>query len=212
MASIPRAARALMLLALVPIGQLPAQAPENSAPSASRPNPSKPSASAVPATSGGQKAPEGGTAKQGPIRLTQVPSLKGQRLSLALQMLRVSDLQGASGVFYIAPQNWRDDIEPGMVYMQTPQPGTPVPEGTVVAYWTFERAGKDQAVLSMPNLQGAPAEEAKMKLGKLGLPLTKGTIGPPAGDKAGVVDDQYPRAGQAIYKETAVFLRLRKVP
>ena len=84
-----------------------------------------------------------------------VPDVRGKTVRLAEQLLRVRDLKPLAGVFYIAAHNWRDDVRPGVVAMQTPQPGTRVPSASTVAVWTFAKAPEEHPVLKMPDLRSA---------------------------------------------------------
>src|SRR5690348_16086848 len=70
-------------------------------------------------------------------RLVKVPALQGRTPDLSQQMLRLLELTAERGVFYIAAESWREDLAAGLVQMQTPQPGSPLPEGGTVAFWTF---------------------------------------------------------------------------
>lgn len=140
-----------------------------------------------------------------PLRLRPVPNLKGKRVTVAKQLLRLREFQAAIGVFYIAPNNWRDDIKPDIVCMQTPQPNSLVPEDITVASWVFVRALDDQELIRTPNIRGLDIDIARKKLADVGLSSVDAI--PMSGRSSGlIVKDQYPRAGQPVYEGTSVFL------
>ncbi|HEY1066862.1 MAG TPA: hypothetical protein VGE52_12155 [Pirellulales bacterium] len=149
------------------------------------------------------------------------PDYGGKSLSEARQAAKLADLSLASGVYYIAPQNWRDEIRPGRVGMQTPQPRTPLTPGSVVAVWTFAVASSSQAEVKTPDLDGLSAKAALEKLQAVGLTAMRpGESSPPAASSPAAVEsdsaagaavesewivvEQYPRAGQAVYEGTGV--------
>lgn len=140
-----------------------------------------------------------------------VPSVKGQTVAVADQLLHLTRLHAAHGTLFIAPKNWRDDILPGRVYMQSPQPGMLVPSGDTVACWTFAKATEDQPLIDMPDLRGLSPAEAQRKLTDAGLvpmpPAAQGTDDAGAEGSAKVAD-HYPRAGQRVYQGTSVYLLL----
>ena len=145
-------------------------------------------------------------------QLRYVPKLQGRRLVVARQIARLARLRFAEGVFYIAPHNWRDDVRPGLVYMQSPQPRGLIREGGTIACWTFLKASEDQEVVKMPDLRRKTQTEAAQRLDDLGLEAMTASPARPDADHA--VDDRsrvlehYPEAGQPVYVGTSVYLRL----
>lgn len=138
------------------------------------------------------------------------PSVKGERVEVARQLLTLAGLGSESGVFYVAPDKWRDDLREGVVYMQAPQPEQPAAPGTPVALWTFRKAEKDQRVVKTPDVRGKTRREAGQALGAAGLVPTKPPEGEPAtGDETAVAGDQYPHPDQPVFAKTAVFVRYR---
>ena len=163
------------------------------------------SAQAILPTRGRPEAPEG---------FRFVPEVRGKERVLALQVLRLADLRGAWGTMYIAPQNWRADLKPRFVGLQTPQPETFVPPDTVVALWTFARAGANQKIVTMPALAGKSRVEATVLLRDSGLKLiqqVEADTFPDERSGAATVIDHYPRAGQKVYEGTSVFLQFQPV-
>jgi beta-lactam-binding protein with PASTA domain len=133
------------------------------------------------------------------------PRLVGEQVATARQLATLAGCQFAVGEFYIASKNWRDDILPEVIYMQTPQPGIPVLPGSLIACWTFRRASADQAVVTMPDLRRMSVKDALEKLTDLKLsamPLYSGST--TKGDV--LVLDQYPRPGQNVLERTSVHL------
>ncbi|MCA9175566.1 MAG: PASTA domain-containing protein [Planctomycetales bacterium] len=132
-----------------------------------------------------------------------VPDVQGQPPAVARQLLRLSKLQLAQGVFYIAPRNWRDDIRPGVVYVQVPPPRTPLLRGGVVAAWAFVRAEDKRPVVETPDLKGLTVEGVRETLAVQNLvPMKSPTIPP----KGAFAVDQYPRPGQKVFQGTHVFV------
>jgi len=131
-----------------------------------------------------------------------VPKLVGERTEIASQLAVLADLKTQSGIYYIAPQNWRNDIKPAVVYLQTPQPGTQVPAGSTVGVWTFVRAAEDGRILDVPDLRGKPVEEATRALTDLELK----PFGLPESTMGLQVVDQYPTPGAKVYAGTSVLL------
>jgi beta-lactam-binding protein with PASTA domain len=129
-----------------------------------------------------------------------------------MQMLRLAELRAVHGVFYIAPHNWRDDMNSQTIFMQTPQPNIPLPQGSVVACWAAEQAPAGQAVVKMPDLRGRTRQDAVEALRPMKLPVMEdtGDRRQEAPGKAAevCVVDQYPRPGQSIYVGTSVFLQV----
>lgn len=136
------------------------------------------------------------------------PKLTGERVSTARQLAELAGCELVVGEFFIAPSNWRDDLLPDVVYLQSPQPLTPVKANTVLACWTFRKAAAEQQIVAMPDLRKLSREEARERLAELKLPLLlplKASEAPDA-PAAGPVKDQYPRPGQKILEGTAVYL------
>lgn len=133
-----------------------------------------------------------------------IPNISGQSPAMARQLLRLSELELADGVFYIAPQHWRKDIRAGVLYLQTPPARTPLRREGVVAGWTFARAEAGRETVKAPDLTGANVAEAKNKLEDCRLVLMKTAATRSA--KGRVVADQYPRPGQPVFEGTHVFV------
>ena len=139
-----------------------------------------------------------------------VPDVRGRSLAVARQLLRLSDLQDAHGVFYIAAHNWRDDILPGVVYLQTPASKSVVRDGDAVACWTFEKASSEQRTVCTPDLIGKSLLEAVQALTDAGLKTANPDARPTSdGANALHVRDQYPAPGQTVFEGVSVFLQLR---
>jgi beta-lactam-binding protein with PASTA domain len=139
------------------------------------------------------------------IELRTVPRIKGSHPVEAVQRARLAELALAPGVFYIAPQNWRDDILPRTIYIQTPQPGALARVGGTVAGWTFSKASTKQSIVTMPDLRDSVWRDALQRLAELKLPLLdKENPADPESDTT--VRDQYPEPGQPVYEGTSVYL------
>jgi hypothetical protein len=136
------------------------------------------------------------------------PKLTGERASAARQLAGLAGCELMLGEFFIAPNNWRDDLLPDVVYLQSPQPLTPVKPGTILACWTFRKAAADQRIVTMPDLRKLSWEEAQERLGELKLPLLlpSSAAEPSVPAATGTVKDQYPRPAQKILEGTAVLL------
>lgn len=143
-------------------------------------------------------------ASEPPAPARFVPALAGKRVQLAEQLLRLADFRPATGVFYISPQNWRDDVRVETVYLQSPPPRAPAPVGARVALWTFEQAPADCPTVTMPDLRGKSLAQATAVLKELGLPLLEFADEQRAAEE--MVVDQYPRVEQVVYRGTHVYL------
>ena len=140
----------------------------------------------------------------------KTPSLIGKQLVAADQTLRLHDLACETGVFYLHAQNWREEIEAGAVYLQSPQPETPIKPGHTVAVWVFKKATGEQRIIKTPSLKGKTAKEAAKMLAEANLTamrLPRDEDALPEPEKTWVVYDQYPRPGQPVYEKTSVHLR-----
>jgi beta-lactam-binding protein with PASTA domain len=135
-------------------------------------------------------------------RDSEVPKLTGERVAIAKQIVQLRDLKLQVGVFYLSPKNWRQDIKRDVIYLQSPQPGTKVSEGTTVAAWMFEAAQPTQTPTEVPDVRGKPIQEALSVLKQAGFIAMNATE---SGDSARVVD-QFPRAGNFAYAGTSVYL------
>lgn len=144
----------------------------------------------------------------GPAAVT--PDLVGRPVAIADQTARLAGLQLAHGTFYVAPRHWREEVRPRRVDLQSPRAGTPVPQGAQVAAWSLVEAGPDREIASMPDLEGLALDEAVAKLEPLGLvvmPAVAAAERARTAEAGGrMVVDAYPRAGQAVYAGTSVFL------
>jgi beta-lactam-binding protein with PASTA domain len=141
-----------------------------------------------------------------------VPTLTGERVSTARQLAELAGCELVVGEFLLAPGNWRDDLLPGVIYLQSPQPVTSVKPGAVLAGWTFRRASADQPVVTMPDLRKLSWAEAKERLSELKLPLMlqatqAAEADAPAATAEITVKDQYPRPDQKVLEGTAVYLQ-----
>ncbi len=134
-----------------------------------------------------------------------IPDVVGQRPEVARQMLRLAGFEAACGVFYVSPSQWRDEIRPGLVAMQSPKPGMPLREDGLVTCWSLARAGREQKVVSMPDLCGQTVRTATDRLRDIGLFLPVPGRGAVDGDPNEVViRAQYPSANAAIYSGTYI--------
>ena len=136
----------------------------------------------------------------------ETPKLTGEKISVARQVATVAELKPVVGTYYIASQNWRNDIRSDVVYMQTPQPGIRVPAGTTIAVWRFVKATENRKLVNVPNLRGEKVEDALQLLDNLGLkPFetaeTKGAV---------EVLDQYPEPDTKVFVGTSIFFTIRK--
>lgn len=145
------------------------------------------------------------------IRTARVPDLRGKRTNLARQLARLSEVKFASGVFYIAPENWRDELRPERVYLQTPQASTLIPTGAPVVCWTFDKAAPNTPIVNVPNLDGQTLAAAQQAVNDCGLTLINEHSDSASTAPASLrVLEQYPRAGQPVFAGTSVYLRLKK--
>lgn len=147
------------------------------------------------------------TAQSDEKDLVRMPKLTGHRVAIASQMARISDLKPVTGVFYIAPESWRNDIHLGTAYMQTPQPETKIPKGATVAIWTFRKASSKQKIVKMPLLKAKNLKEVKKRLSALGLKVMNESGFNRVEDSTTKVIDHYPTPGQQVFVGTGVYLR-----
>lgn len=136
------------------------------------------------------------------------PDVGGEKLATAAQQIKLAGLKCETGVFFIAPDKWKDAIPAGAVQLQAPRAKAVVLPDDAVAVWEFKKAAADQKVIDTPDLAGLTPAEAEKKLAEAGLVGTK-PADPDAPAPTGKVVDQYPRAKQPVYTRTAVFLRYR---
>jgi beta-lactam-binding protein with PASTA domain len=151
------------------------------------------------------------------VDLRNVPDLTGVAIKAAHQILRLNDLSGAAGTFYIAPGNWREEIRPDSVGLQAPRGGARLAAGGPVGLWRFARAEVGQRVVETPDLRGRGRDRAIAELDQAGLRLlgpaeTPGDPADAGATGALVVVDQYPHPGQPIYERTSVMIRLDPAP
>lgn len=139
-------------------------------------------------------------------RVKKVPDVSGRRLSVARQLLRLSDFQMAEGVFYIGANSWRDSIRPGAVGFQAPRADELAKADDWVAVWCFRPAMPNQETVIVPDVHDLNAPEALARLQASQLFVTRYGADQ---ELTGKVVSQYPRAGQEVYEGTHVFLRLR---
>jgi beta-lactam-binding protein with PASTA domain len=141
------------------------------------------------------------------------PKLTGERVSTARQLTELAGCELVVGEFLLAPGNWREDLLPGVIYLQSPQPLTSVKPGSVLAGWTFRQATADQPVVTMPDLRKLSWSEAKDRLSELKLPLMMrakqaAEADAPAAAAEATVTNQYPRPDQKVFEGTAVYLQM----
>jgi hypothetical protein len=133
----------------------------------------------------------------------------------APQWARLAGLPFVVGVYYVAPDRWRDDIRPDRFHLQSLPAGRIVPAGTPLAAWKLVKAESSRRRLTMPSLHGLTRREASSRLKSLGLPLLEPASGRPdhllrtedPTDGQAVIA-QYPPAGRELFEGTAVFLTL----
>lgn len=131
-----------------------------------------------------------------------VPRLIGQPLNAAKQIARLKEFQLITGIFYIAPRHWRDDIQPEVTYLQSPQPSLTFPHSREVATWKFVKADKDQKITKAPDLTSLNASEITELLTNHNLNWMK----PSTSVSEAVAIDQYPKPGQPIYEGTGIYV------
>jgi hypothetical protein len=153
----------------------------------------------------------GSSSLRNPRELRRVPELTGRSMSIARQLLRLADLEVTEGVYFIADQSWRDDIRPGVVYLQSPPASTPIWAGQTVACWTFVKAEPSRRVVQVPNLREKTATAAAEELNAAELlVLPDVLVETNAVGRTDLVRDQYPKPGQVVMVGTSVLLRYAK--
>ncbi len=142
------------------------------------------------------------------IRSCALPSVAGLRSEIAVQVLKLAGYNPVVGVFYIAPHNWRDDIRPGVIYLQAPSAGTGCEGGATVGLWTFRKGKAEQAAVSVPDVLGLESELAVEKLTQAGLVSMSDSRLPAAPSQVEIrnVKWQYPSANQKVLPGTTVCL------
>ncbi len=141
-----------------------------------------------------------------------VPELRGTSLRIAEQKANLRWCHVVAGVFFVNPKNWRSDMRPGHIYMQTPKAGIRTVPDQRIAVWQFRMAKDEQEIVRVPNLVGKNVDEGFRTLQDLGLDasflktysLPPGSI---ASDSRDVID-QYPRPRQAVYRGTTILLNV----
>jgi beta-lactam-binding protein with PASTA domain len=117
-------------------------------------------------------------------------------------------LEVTEGVYFIADHSWRDDIRPGVVYLQSPPASTPVWAGQTIACWTFAKAEPSRQVVQVPDLRGADRSAALAALNETELQvLPSHFTDANVSHEAAFVQDQFPRPGQHVMAGTNVLLR-----
>jgi beta-lactam-binding protein with PASTA domain len=136
----------------------------------------------------------------------ETPKLTGEKISVAKQVATVAELKPVVGTYYIATQNWRNDIRAEVVYMQSPQPGIRVPTGTTIAVWRFVKASENRKLVDVPNLRGEKVEDALQLLDNLGLKPFE------ADEADGTIEvlDQYPEPDTKVFVGTSIYFTVRK--
>lgn len=147
-----------------------------------------------------------------------VPAVTEVPQGEAPQWARLAGLPFVAGVYYVAPDRWREDIRPDRFYLQSLPAGRVVPAGTPLAAWKLVKAESSRRRLTMPSLHGLTRREASARLKPLGLPLLEPASGRP--DQLLRTEDrtegqtviaQYPPAGRELFEGTAVLLTLAEV-
>lgn len=136
----------------------------------------------------------------------ETPKLTGEKIAVAKQVAVIAELNPVVGTYYIASQNWRNDIRSDVVYMQSPQPGVRVPNGTTIAVWKFVKASESRKLVDVPNLRGEKVEDALQLLETLGLSPFEAIDR----DNAAMVLDQYPEPDTKVFVGTSIYFTLRK--
>jgi len=136
----------------------------------------------------------------------EVPKLTGEKISIAKQVATIADLKPLVGTYYIAAQNWRNDIRTDVVSMQTPQPGVLVPAGARMGLWKFVKAAENRKMVDVPNLRGETLENARQSLTNIALQ----PFGILEDEIEGEILDQYPEPGAKVFVGTSIFLTLKK--
>lgn len=132
------------------------------------------------------------------------PRLVGRSVSVAAQLVRLSDSQLCVGRFYVAADKWRHGLREDLIAMQSPLPGTELGPRRTVVVWTFRKASPDQDLVEMPDLRGLPIQHARDRLTELAL---SGMDDVSPGEAAADVEDQYPRPGQKVFVGSTAYLQ-----
>ncbi len=141
-----------------------------------------------------------------------LPSVTGQRAETAVQVMKLAGYEPAVGVFYITPQNWRDDIRPGVVYLQAPKAGVPYLSGASVGLWTFRKGKADQTAVSVPSVVGLEYDAAEKCLQEAGLKSMlefRQSEVVRSGLARALVKEQYPSPEQMVLAGNSIYLLLR---
>lgn len=141
--------------------------------------------------------------------LAKVPNCQGQPIVVAKQLARLAGLTTVTGVYYLAPKDWRETLKPDVVYFQSLPPKSATPTGSPLGLWTFKKAKKDRLFVTMPNLKGKTIQTVKKLLVENRLELMIPDKTEESVQQFKIVD-QYPPAGRSIYTGTSVFVRLKK--
>jgi len=137
----------------------------------------------------------------------EMPSLDGEPMQRARQLVELRSLDLAEGVYYISAENWRADIKPQTIYLQSPRSGTVIAQGAEVAAWRFERASGEQLILQTPDFVGETWEATLRAIGSSELHLMNAAT---TADMNDVITDQYPKPGTKVYSGTSIFFKTKK--
>lgn len=136
------------------------------------------------------------------------PALGGEPMQRARQLAELRGLHLAEGVYFISPENWRSDIRPQTVYLQSPREGVAIAEGAEVAAWRFERARSQQRILQTPDFVGDTWEAALSAVGSSELHLMNAES---SAEQRDIITDQYPKAGTDVYSGTSIFFKTERI-
>lgn len=139
--------------------------------------------------------------------VTLAPSMVGERVSVAKQLMKLAGRAPLVGERVIAADDWRDDVQLGVVQLQSPPAGTPITSKSVLAAWTFRKAAAGETLVSVPDLRSKSAAEAQQELAALKLKTLMPAVDPATQPAAKVVD-QYPRPGEKVIAGSSVLLML----
>lgn len=129
------------------------------------------------------------------------PKCVGYSLDHAKQLVRLAEAELLVGIYFIADRDWRDDLRPETVYLQTPQPGASI-DHSRVAVWLFRQAKPNHPTQVMPDVIGKTVADAKRELALARLLVMEIEE---KSDEA-IVRDQYPKAGRTVFQGTSVLL------
>lgn len=124
-----------------------------------------------------------------------VPALTGMTEKDAIDKAKQVNL-----IAVVSEYETVNNVEPGQVIKQTPDPSTEVKQGTIVKLVVSK--GEEQ--VSVPNLSNMTLENAKNQLNKLGLEVGEITKQNSDNFEAEKIMEQHPQAGTNVTKDTKV--------